>query len=431
MLLQTVDLLKSASIMGLDLKNTFALGKVYSNSQPVIRTLRDMGVTVIESTMPAPGEFRSYFKRDVDCLWQVAAETLANRDIKRILVLDDGGLCITNVPPEVRRRYTLGGVEQTSMGTFLFEERPPSFGVISWARSAVKLQIGGSLFSQCFMEKLTTEFLRGKSIQGEQLGVIGLGSIGKAVAKLAARQGLKVLFYDPARDLGVPPSLRNTVNRTNSLEELMVNCDYVAGCSGRIPFTNKWPLNHKPEIKLFSASGGDQEFGPIIDDLKTKPGFEVNPNTWTISSRYGPSGPLQIAYLGYPYNFVSRSPEAVPTPIVQLETGGLLASLVQARLCLQVCETNPEANRGLHRVAPKAQRFVYDTWLRTMNKQGINLVEAFGYDAELLSAAQHDGWFTQNTDPTTGADPETVKTTEEMMTRFVGQRCAVRGQSER
>lgn len=431
LLVQTVDLFRTIGAMGLSLKNTFALGKVYSNSPPVIRNLRDMGVTVIESMMPEPGEFRSYFKHDVDRLWRMAAEKLSTQGIKRILVLDDGGVCITSVPGEVLRQYHLCGVEQTSQGMFLFEEQRPAFAVISWARSAVKLRIGGSIFSQCFIEKLNTEFLRSKSIRGESLGVIGLGSIGRAVAKLAARQGFKVLFYDPAPDVLVPESLAGMISRTNTLEELMLACDYVVGCSGRNPFRNKWPMNHRPDIKLLSASGGDQEFGPIINDLKAKPDFLVEPVSWTITSKHGPSGPVQIAYLGYPYNFVSRAPEAVPTQIVQLETGGLLAALVQARLFLQMCETSPVDNRGLHRVAPRAQRLVYESWLKTMKEQGIDLVEVFGYDAGLLSAAEHDEWFSKNTDSSASANYETTRSVEELMTRMVSERRAAKGQSER
>src|SRR5690349_10644318 len=154
MLLQTVDLFDTAGAMGLDLKNIFALGKVYSNSPPAIEMLRDRGVTVIESTTPAPGEFHSSFERDVQRLWQVTAETLAQRSIKRLLVLDDDGVCITTVPREILHKYAVCGVEQTSQGVFLFEDHPPPFAVISWARSAVKLQIGGPIFSQCFIEKL-------------------------------------------------------------------------------------------------------------------------------------------------------------------------------------------------------------------------------------------------------------------------------------
>jgi hypothetical protein len=417
MLLQTVDLFETVAAMGLNLKNIFALGKVYSNSPPVIETLCDRGVTIIESTTHEPGEFNSSFERDVGKLWQITAETLAQRSIKQILVLDDDGICITNTPREVLRKYSICGVEQTSQGMFLFEDQPPPFAVVSWARSAVKLQIGGPIFADCFIDKLNTEFLYDRSSRGKQLGIIGMGSIGRALAKLAVRQGIRVLFYDPASDLRFP--LHGKIARAHSLEELMITCDYVAGCSGRNPFQGRWPLSHRPGIKLFSVSTGDQEFGPIINDLKTKPDFTVDPRSWAITSEHGPSGPLQIAYLGYPYTFVSRAPEAVPTQIVQLETGGLLASLVQADIYLQTCETSPEHNKGLHRISPEAQRFVYETWLRTMQEQGISLIETFGYDAELLSAAHEDDWLSQNTEPHEGEQDEIDRTVEKRMAEFV------------
>src|SRR5215813_10583941 len=149
MLEQTVDLFAVIAGMGMSHQNIFALGKVYSNNSVVIKTLRSRGVTVVESIMPEPGKFDQYFEQDCKRLWQVAAAALARRRIKRILVLDDGGFCITTVPPELLQRYSMCGVEQTSLGIFLFEEKPPPFAVISWARAAVKRELGGPIFSQC------------------------------------------------------------------------------------------------------------------------------------------------------------------------------------------------------------------------------------------------------------------------------------------
>jgi hypothetical protein len=413
--------------MGLNLKNIFALGKVYSNSPPVIQTLRDMGVTVIDSTTPEPGEFRSYFQRDVERLWQVVAETLRHRNIKRILVLDDGGICITSVPLEILQRYTLSGVEQTSLGMFLFEETPPPFAVMSWARAAVKLEIGGPIFSRCFIDRLHTEFLRGQTMQGQRVGVIGMGSIGRAVANLAARQGNELFYYDPNIDLHLPSLLRD-ITRVDSVAELMVQCDYVLGCSGRNPFKDKWPLCHRPGIKVLSTSSGDQEFGPIIRDLKQKPDFRVAPDTWDIISDHGPSGPIRIAYRGYPYTFVSRGIEAAPTQIVQFDTGGLLMALVQARIFLEHCENGREQNRGIHRVSPKAQRFIYERWIRVMKDRMIDITERFDYDPKLLQAAQHEDWFIENTEPRPGEHYKPVKALEELMDQFVCQGRFVRAQ---
>jgi len=420
MLLQTVDLFKTAGDIGLNPKNIFALGKVYSNNSHVIRTLREMGVTVVDSTPPEPGEFHSYFQRDIKKLWTVAADTLLHRKIKRLLVLDDAGVCIINVPPDVLRRYAVCGVEQTSSGMFLFEETPPPCPVISWARAAVKLKIGGPIFSHSFIDKLKTEFLHGRSVRGKRFGIIGLGSIGRGVARLAIREGGEVMFYDPDSDLHIPTHLRDYVIRLDSLEELTTCSDYVVGCSGRNPFREKWPLKHKPGLRLFSASGGDQEFGAIIKDLKTRPDFKVDPDTWDITSKRGPSGSLHIAYRGYPYNFVSRALEAVPGPIVQLETGGLLAALIQARIYLDLNEERRQAKR-IYRMSSVAQRFVYKRWLQAMKKRRINIAELFGYEPKLLRAAQHEHWFAEHSEPNTYD-----RRVEEMVSRVI---CGRRGAS--
>jgi len=414
MLRQTVDLFQTGVGMGLNLRNIFALGKVYSNSAKVIETLRAMGVTVVESVVPPPGEFHRYFEQDIDKLWRIASDQFVRRGIKRVLVLDDGGVCITSVPQEIRQRYELCGVEQTSLGMFLFEEKPPPFAVMAWARAAVKLEIGGPLFSQCFIERFHTEFLRHRPLIQKQLGVIGMGSIGRALATLALREGNEVLYYDPNRSITFPAGEK--ITRLDSLEELMLRCDYVVGCSGRNPFKNKWPLDHKPSIKLLSASGGDQEFGPIINDLKQRSGLSVAPETWDLSSKHGPSGDIQIAYMGYPYNFVSRAVEAVPTRIVQLETGGLLAALVQAKLYLDLCDSGQAQNCGIHRVALKAQRFVLEKWLQAMMVHDIDIVRLFGYDSAVLNAAGHDEWFAEKSDPHL-AQP----VLEEKMNRFLNE----------
>ena len=73
MLEQTVNLFDTVADLGVRYENIFALGKVYSNSRVVIKTLRNRGVTVVDSTMPQPGKFDQYFEQDCKRLWQVAA----------------------------------------------------------------------------------------------------------------------------------------------------------------------------------------------------------------------------------------------------------------------------------------------------------------------------------------------------------------------
>jgi len=302
---------------------------------------------------------------------------------------------------------------------FLFEEQPPSFAVISWARAAVKLEIGGPIYSQFFIDRLHTEFLGGRRLQRERLGVIGMGSIGRAVANLAVRQGNEVLFCDPNSDLNLPAALRHNVTRVDAIEELLLRCDYVLGCSGHNPFEACWPLNHRPGIKLLSASSGDEEFGPIIKDLRQKPDFKVVPKTWDIISELGPSGAIHVTYLGYPYSFVSRGNEALPTVIAQFDTGGLLAALMQARFFLAECESGREQNKGIHRLSPEAQRFIYERWLRAMKDRRIDFTKIFGHDPGALRTANDDDWFTASTEPHPGDHYRPLKEVEEMMGELV------------
>ena len=417
MLWQTIDLFEAIVSLGVKRENIFALGKVYSNSPAVIGTLRDQGITIVQTTVPAPGEFKDCFIRDVQLLWETVARTLAARNIKRILVLDDGGRCITHMPVELSRRYQVAGVEQTSFGMFLFEETPPPFAVVSWARAAVKLHIGGPIFSHCLLLKLQSRVLGGNVLSNEDVGIIGLGSIGSAMANLLVRQNNNVLYYDPDPQFKAPAYLGERITRVESLEELMLRSSYVFGCSGRQPFKDQWPVKFRPGIKLFSASAGDQEFNPIIRDLKVTPDFNVTPNAWDICTNFGPSGPISIAYQGYPYNFVSRDIEAVPTAVVQVETGGLLAALIQARLHLSLCEVGRAQNRGIQRASPEAQSFIYETWLTSMKGRRIDLHQVYGFEPNLLEAAKRRSWFFDHSQPQPSS--ESNLTVEKLMAHIM------------
>jgi hypothetical protein len=307
----------------------------------------------------------------------------------------------------------------------VFEQTPPRFAVVSWARSAVKLQIGGPLFSHCLLANLQSQFLHGKVLSGERVGIIGLGSIGGALANLTERQGNSVLFYDPDPRYQVPEYLLGRVTRVDSLEELLLRCDYVFGCSGREPFNEQWPLRYRPRIKLFSGSGGDHEFGPIIRDLKTRRGFKVSPETLDIHCDDGPSGPLCIAYLGYPYNFAARDIEAVPTSVVQIETAGLLAGLIQARTHLRFWEDGRARNCGVQPISAEAQRFIFETWSSVMKRKQIELAQVYGYHSALLEAARERCWFVKNSQPAlTLSDPNWV--TEAAMTRMIEEQTSSR-----
>ena len=137
---------------------------------------------------------------------------------------------------------------------------------------------------------------------------------------------------------------------------------------------------------------------------------------------------MQIAYLGYPYTFVSRDVEAAPTHIVQFDTGGLLMGLVQARFFLELCEAGRAQNRGIHRLSPQAQRFVYRKWVSAMKDRIVDIRELFGHELETLSSAQDEDWFVAKTEPQPSSDYKPVQELEEMIDNFIRSGCFLKTQ---
>jgi glyoxylate reductase len=68
------------------------------------------------------------------------------------------------------------------------------------------------------------DFLLGTELRGKQLGVVGMGRIGRAVAAKAPAFGMRVAFADPA-SVTVPPAVDRATRA--SLDELLVGSDVV------------------------------------------------------------------------------------------------------------------------------------------------------------------------------------------------------------
>ncbi len=115
--------------------------------------------------------------------------------------------------------------------------------------------------------------LMGRELFGQTLGVIGLGRIGKEVARMgAAGFGMRVLGYDPyldekaVRTKGIEP--------VGSLDELLPACDFV---SVHVPLTKEtWGLLGARELGLMrpgsvlvqAARGGVVDEGALVRALR-------------------------------------------------------------------------------------------------------------------------------------------------------------------
>ncbi|HSD59463.1 MAG TPA: phosphoglycerate dehydrogenase [Burkholderiales bacterium] len=67
----------------------------------------------------------------------------------------------------------------------------------------------------------------GVELPGRQLGVIGLGSVGRLVADAAIKLGMKVIGFDPEITVDAAWSLPNEVKRAHTIEELLRTSDFV------------------------------------------------------------------------------------------------------------------------------------------------------------------------------------------------------------
>lgn len=109
----------------------------------------------------------------------------------------------------------------------------PDYGVEEVADSAISLML--SLMRKTYFlatmvvsdPSWPTHDARGSTrLRGKQLGIIGLGKIGSAVAVRAKVFGLNVVFFDPYKEDGYDKSLG--IQRVNTLKELLETSDVIS-----------------------------------------------------------------------------------------------------------------------------------------------------------------------------------------------------------
>ena len=77
------------------------------------------------------------------------------------------------------------------------------------------------------LEKEKKQFA-GSELVGKTLGVIGLGAIGSMVANMALELGMKVAGYDPVLSIEAAWRLSSRVGKTDSIEALLKQSDFVS-----------------------------------------------------------------------------------------------------------------------------------------------------------------------------------------------------------
>jgi len=105
------------------------------------------------------------------------------------------------------------------------------FNGMEWTRT-----LAGREDALKVVEKEKSRF-QGPEILGKRLGVIGLGAIGGGLANAAIGLGMSVLGYDPYVSVDAAWHLNPAVERTENLERVFRECDYISVHVPSLPST--------------------------------------------------------------------------------------------------------------------------------------------------------------------------------------------------
>jgi hypothetical protein len=300
---------------------------------------------------------------------QVQVEDLfsGDRSLRRVLVVDDGGVLLETLPEQLVKSATVVGVEQTSRG--LAAAARCQFPVVAVACSAAKKRLEPPIVAETIWNKL--KVVQRQACAGPTMAVCGLGNVGLALAKFiygrftlgasnGAPGGRKLWLYDrrPQALQGLPLGAR--VIRAPNLAEAFKQADVLFGCTGT-DLTDGLlreldAIGDGRPRYLVSCSSLDIEFVGLLKRATLK--TDLSPFELAVYEN-----PKQtkffIAQAGFPVTF-DRTPCAAPTEEMQVTRALLLAGLLQAASLAQSASRPQVPN--LLALDTSGQRLVVRAW---------------------------------------------------------------------
>lgn len=123
-----------------------------------------------------------------------------------------------------------------------------------------------------------SDLMLGKELNGKNLGIIGTGRIGKAVATRAAGFGLKIFYNNLERDLSLEMELKA---KYLSLNGLLRNCDFISIHTPLTPKTyhlidkKKFALMKQDAVLINTSRGEVIDERALVQALKSKKLFSA------------------------------------------------------------------------------------------------------------------------------------------------------------
>jgi len=355
LLYTTFSLLKALIRLGASPDNIHVMGKPYSSCSQVIDKLVSEGYHYyLNSPQVSLGGFACSFTQDIKAMWQSIFENLQQKKIRFIIILDDGGNCLINVPSYIIEKYSLIGVEQTISGLNHPLINHISCPLIEVASSAAKQLVESPMIAEAVSKKVSNIF----SLSEKRLScaVVGLGVIGYAITQKLLSLNHHVITYDknPEKNQLVHGALR-----APNLETLIYEADYIFGCSGE-DITETLDVNLIKKNKMFiSCSSQDKEFLSLLKLIQKNNNYTYNGALEHICYPLEKDVKIEILRGGFPINFDS-SGKSVETCDIQLTRGLLLGGILQAILCVSQARENKKNTHYM--LDPYIQAFVVSNW---------------------------------------------------------------------
>ncbi|WP_375326741.1 NAD(P)-dependent oxidoreductase [Candidatus Tisiphia endosymbiont of Nemotelus uliginosus] len=384
LLFTTVDIIKSLILLQAKPHNIHIMGKIYSSCPAVVDQLMTIGVNYHPSSYPSQlGHFNDYFNSDIINMWDKISDTIINTNSNTIIVLDDGGKAIANVPKELLQKYKTFVVEQTSSGMSYVTKNNIALPMINVAYSAAKQLLESPMIAKAVITKLIPSLPvhTNKAV----CGVVGLGVIGRAVVELLLSLGHRVIVYDK---LNAQYDLLNSVQFMADEQLLFQEADYIFGCTGE-DITTSIDLTKLQGTKNFiSCSSQDIEFCSLLKMIQNSSykATDVMDNIeYPLNTEYPiRGGIIRILKGGYPINF-DNTGESVPAKDIQLTRALLFGGVIQAMLqSLQ----NPEPKQYM--LNPALQKFIVQELINSQSP------EERLYNSPLIIHFLNEQWIQNN-----------------------------------
>lgn len=354
LLFTTLNLIDSLIQLGAYPDNIHIMGKPYSTCSQVVNKLTLRGCHYYpNSPQKKIGCFSECFVQDIEQMWHNIYNHLKKKKIKLIVILDDGGSCLANVPSYISKKYSLVGIEQTTSGLTDIRMRQLSFPVVEVASSAAKQLVESPMIAEAVVKKLSKVLPMNQSRLS--CGVVGIGAIGNVIIQKLLSMNHEVITYDNDPEKG--KTFFKTLCATD-IKALFSKAEYIFGCAGE-DITKNLKIEDINSNKTFiSCSSQDKEFWTLLKIFEKHncnyenvlDHLECSFNGYTVKIYRG----------GFPIN-LDNSGESVAAHDIQLTRGLLLGGVLQGILYATQYTKQENKRYMLH---PAIQSFVVAHWMK-------------------------------------------------------------------